>query len=232
MYPKICLLLLTFERRDYAERTLRSALENIRWPEPLSVHIADDGSNQEHRNFLYELAMGYSNVQGVSVTNAERGGYGKSYNLALQVVHQFAEFILPLEDDWELRQVLDLEPLVAALEEDIFGCIRMGYLGSTQPLRGEICYAAMHTYLRLDPASPEPHVWAGHPRLETREWQRKVGPWPEGLDPGSTEFSVACRKEAREGVVWPLDLIKPSGDLWHHIGTIQARVDQLQEAVV
>ena len=75
-------------------------------------------------------------------------------------------------------------------------------------------------WLALDPDSPEPHVFAGHPRLELAEWERYVGPWPEGLAAGPTEFEVAHRREARMGVAWPIDLIKPTGDAFVHIGTV------------
>ena len=176
---KLCILLLTYDRFEYAERTLRSALDKIIWPDRLSVHIADDGSGEEYRQKLLDIAGGYANVQGVSVTNSERGGYGRNYNLALQVVHTFADLILPLEDDWELRRELDLSPLIRVLlEHEEFGCIRMGYIGFTQSLRGEIIHVLANTYFRPDYDTPEPHVWAGHPRLETRQWQREIGPWP------------------------------------------------------
>lgn len=231
MAPKVCILLLTYDRLEYAERTLRSVLEHIEYPEPISVHIADDGSAPGYREALVDLAGGFSNVQGVTVTNSQRGGYGRNYNLALQVVHAFADVVLPLEDDWEILRGLLLAPLVAALQERKFGCIRLGYVGWTQQLRGEFVVAAGQHFLALDQDSPEPHVWAGHPRLETREWQKQAGPWPEGdYDPGTTEFMVAQRPDARVGVVWPVDLVAPRGDLFAHIGTVQARTDQ-REAV-
>ncbi len=219
-------MLLTYDRLEYAERTLRSALENILYPGGLSVHIADDGSGEQYQNRLLMLAGGYVNVHGTSVSDAQRSGYGTSYNLGLQVVHNFADIILPLEDDWDLPRPLDLEPLVMALQEGKFGCIRLGYIGFTQPLRAEFVEAAGLKWLLLDPESAEPHVWAGHPRLETREWQRRLGPWPQGdYDPGTTEFMVAKRPESREGVVWPVDLVPTTG-CFAHFGTVQAREDQ------
>jgi len=157
------------------------------------------------------------------MTNAERGGYGRNYNLAMQEVHEYASIILPLEDDWELAQPLDLDPLVEDLEAQEFGCCRLGYIGFSQDLHARFFYTqSRRMYLSLDPASPEAHVFAGHPRLETREWQRSVGPWQEGLSPGDTEFEVAHREEARQGVVWPLDLVKSYGDVFQHIGTIRS----------
>lgn len=233
--PDVCILLLTANRIDYAKRTLASALKNIIYPEgQLRLHIADDGSPE---GYIPELLGVVEDKLPLSITNSQRGGYGVNYNLALQVVHSSAEIILVLEDDWELMTPLRLDHLVRALQEGEtslqFGCIRMGYIGWTQELRGKFVSAADQHFLLFDPDSPEPHVWAGHPRLETRAWQRYVGPWPEGnYDPGTTEFMVAQRPEARRGVVWPLDLVHPYGSLFVHTGTIQARTDQRQEIIV
>lgn len=226
-WPRLCLLLLTFDRFEYAERTLRSTLDRLHYSGPLSVHVADDGSPGDYRERLIEIAGGYAGVQGVSVSNSERRGYGANYNLALQVVHSFADVVLPLEDDWELQRPLDLDELVRVFAEaDWPGCVRLGYLGFTQPLHGTVVSLAGRLYLHLTPESPEPHVWAGHPRLETRRYQRDVGPWTEGLDPGTTEFEVAHRPAARQGVLWPLDLCLPASQhgmsLFAHIGAVPA----------
>lgn len=216
---KVCIVLLTYNRFDYAARTLRTTLDNVWFSGELSVHIADDGSSPQYRQALKELAGGYPHVKSVCVTNSERGGYGKNYNLAMQVVHAFADYVLPLEDDWELRRPLNLDTFTRAFELPEVGCVRMGYIGYTQPLRNSWLSHAGNFWLLLDPASEEPHVFAGHPRLETVAWERKVGPWPESLLPGQTEFQVAHRPDARQGVVWPVSLVNPLGDLFAHIGT-------------
>lgn len=225
----IAVVLLTYAsgldspRHTYAKRTMNSLLKNLKYSGNLSFHIADDGSSQEHIDAIKPF--------GGTMTNSERHGYGASYNLATQFLHYAYEYFLMVEDDWELTKELNLDPLVAALDEGL-NCIRMGYLGWTQDLTGKIIAKAQQTFLLFDPDSAEPHVWSGHPRLETRAFQRSVGPWPEGLDPGTTEFLVAKRPETRQGVVWPLDLgIKAGqvqGTLFAHIGTVQARVDQLE----
>lgn len=227
----LCIVLLTYAperdhpRAEYARLTITSTLDNLRTTQPLAVHIADDGSPEEVVNELWEIAGGYANVQSLSRTNAERGGYGKSYNLATQQIHSHADFILPLEDDWILDRPLNVDPLIDALTGTDLGCIRLGYIGFTQELRGTIQFLAGQAFLRLDPDSAEPHVFAGHPRLETRDFERRVGPWPEGLAPGQTEFAVAHRPESRRGVAWPLDLGPPTRGIFLHIGTVQARDD-------
>lgn len=227
-WPSVCVVLLTHApggenpRALYAQRTLRSTLDLLRYSGPLHVHIADDGSSPEHRAHMLELAGGYPHVVTVGITNSEGRGYGASYNLATQAIHCGHEILMPLEDDWELRRELDLDPLVQALLEGPVGCIRLGYIGYTQELRGWFTGIAGATYLVLDPDSPEPHVFAGHPRLETRAFERSVGPWPEGMAAGATEFVVAARSEARTGVAWPADLVHPRGDLFAHIGSVKA----------
>lgn len=232
----IVLMLLTYggsdQRRIYGERTLRSTLHHLRYSGRLLVHIADDGSPDEYRQNLHDIAIGFANVAGVSVSNSERSGYGANYNLGTQAAHTFGEIILPLEDDWVLTQDLNLDPLVEALADERIGCIRMGYLGFTrETLRGQLAHIAGGTYFLIDSANEEPHVWAGHPRLETIEWQRAVGPWPTAYvdstpgtpGPGDTEFMVAHMPKAREGVAWPMHLARTDGaDLFGHIGTVRS----------
>lgn len=212
----VVIMLLTYNRLAYAQTTLDSTLMYVRTKEPLSVHIASDGDSDSYLAVLKAIAGAYDRE--VTTSNSQRGGYGANYNMATQVVHSRATHVLVLEDDWELQRELDLDLYIGVLEELSAGCIRMGYLGYTQPLRAEFAASHGRHWLRLDPASPEPHVFAGHPRLETVAWQRQVGPWPEGLEPGQTEFAVAHIAEARYGVIWPVQEVKPYGDLFHHIG--------------
>lgn len=225
-------MLLTCDRFAYAAQTVASFAENARYSGKLLLHIADDGSAPGHTDGLVELAE-RARFEGITLSNSEGHGYGANYNLATQTAHTLGEIILPLEDDWELLREFNFDLLVEALTTGPYGCIRLGYIGYTQELRASFVALGGRQYLHLDPQSPEPHVWSGNPRLETVEWERKVGPWPENADPGSTEFAVAHRAHAREGVLWPVELVKPSGDLFGHIGTVQAGAHQsaLSEAV-
>lgn len=233
-WPKLYVMLLTYApdmdspRKDYARETLMSTLKALDYPGQISVHIADDGSPEMHRERLREIAGGYPFVKGITVTNAERGGYGHSYNLATQVIHLHeGTIILPLEDDWRAVGPLNIRQHVQALMTGEVGCIRLGYLGLTGALRGTVRPIAGMPYLVFDGDSSERHVAAGHPRLETIEWQRSVGPWPERdregkpLDAGTVEFIWCGREAARRGVAWPM-----RDGPYAHIGTVQAREDQ------
>lgn len=214
----IAVVLLTYGRLDYAKRTLSSAMEGLSSSQGLVWHIASDGDSLRYINSLASLAAKNHDVV-VTVSNSERGGYGKNYNLAMQTAHQLADYVIPLEDDWELLRPLDLDPLIADIATLGLGCVRLGYLGFTQEVRGSLAAGQSGTWLKLDENSPEPHVFAGHPRIETVKWSRRVGPWPEGLLPGETEFTVSKREQARRDVGWPLDVVHPRGDLFAHIGT-------------
>lgn len=216
-------------RAEYARKTLESTIEYL---DPgdniLQFHIADDGSDPKHIELLTAICRnaGYE----PTYSNAERGGYGKSYNLMMQTVHQISDLVIPLEDDWELTRPLKLEYLAKALDENPdIRSIRLGYLGITQPLIGTVAFRSGMTYLLLDPNSPEPHVFCGHPRIETVDYERDIGPWPEGIRAGETEWEVTHRWPARVGVAWPLDIGLPAsqdwGSIYAHIGSVSFNQD-------
>lgn len=235
--PTVAILLLTYEPggdspRNTAATTLEAALKHINYSGPLILHIADDGSERPgHVDELTKIAGKSKKLDAVSSTNSKRGGYGANYNLATQVVHQQAHIVLPLEDDWELRRDLDLDPLVAMLVQGEHGanCIRLGYLGYTQPLAGTFVHSAhVGAAVLLSPDSPERHVYAGHPRLETVGFEREIGEWPVGLAAGATEFEVCGRPESRRGIIWPFQL-NPDGDLFAHIGSVSLNGEGAKE---
>jgi hypothetical protein len=222
---KIAICLLTYSRTEYAIETLRSTLDLLdNDGDKVHVHIADDGSEPEHRAALYTLASEHPDVFCVTWTNAKRGGYGKNFNLATQITHNVADYVLVIEDDWCCPSILDVPKLIRALDAPIgIECIRLGYMSFTQALRGRVMSAPPHweKYLLLDPESEEPHVFAGHPRFESVAYQKRVGPCPEGLLPGQTEFAVAHMPEARRGVAWPM-WVDPSVGMFQHIGTLRS----------
>lgn len=223
---KIAVVLLTArtkpEREQYAVATLKS-LGRLSYGGELRLYIADDGSGREYQQMLVDLAevLGW---QSVTVTDSGHIGYGANYNLVMREAHQWADYIMPIEDDWELTRDLELGCLEAPLRDGVFDSIRLGYIGYTQPLYAEFVYYQDKHWLRLLEASHEPHVFSGHPRLETVAYQKRVGPWPEGLTPGETEWAVATTMaEARKGIGYPLWLAGDvSNGVFAHIGTIKA----------
>jgi len=220
----VCVTLYTCNRPEYSKRTLAALAKFIKAPAALYLHIADDGTDGNGKKLVAQ-AVKTGKFAAVSLSESGHNGYGASYNLATQKTHQLADIQLAMEDDWEATRELDLSPLCQALfrARPAIDCIRLGYLGFTQDLWGQAIKFMDSTYLLLDGTSDEPHVFAGHPRLETTAFQRRVGPWPTGLAAGATEFYVAKLPEAREGVAWPMDFVRPlQGDLFAHIGTDKA----------
>lgn len=229
---KIAVVLFTYApeadhaRAEYAKRTITSLLDNISVgvSDTLHIHIADDGSPGAHIDNLMNICREYGYEPTVSVSN--RHGYGGSYNRATQFLHGDFDLIFPIEDDWQLLKPLDLGPIALAIEESNgeIRCVRLGYLGFTAELRGKLVYSANQLFLLFDPSSPEHHVFAGHPRLETVAFQREIGPWPEDMRAGDVEWEVTHRWPARVGVAWPLDLAIPAGqvagNLFGHIGSV------------
>lgn len=226
---KIAIVLLTAgtkpERTRYAEATLKSVLTRLHSESghELALYIGDDGSPPSHMESLYEIyADLWGNGDLPTITNSGGVGYGSNYNLAMQGAHKWADYILPLEDDWELTRDFDIDPIAHVLQDGVFDSVRLGYIGYTQKLICEFVYHCDRHYLwLLDDLSEEPHVFSGHPRLETVAYQKRVGPWPEGLTPGETEWYVATKMpEARKKVGYPL---WAAGDVkngvFAHIGT-------------
>lgn len=211
------------ERAVYAQRTFNS-LGNLRASEDIWFHLADDGSSQEFRDRMMEQAREVYDDR-TSVTNSEGEGYGASYNLASQQTHQVADILLPLEDDWEVCREFSLDAFAKVLRDGHFSCIRMGYIGYTDTLQATFKYYDGRHYLALNPDSAEKHVFAGGPRLETVAFERAVGAWPKVETAGGTELAVAGIAVARQGVAWPVNDIKPRGDLFLHIGSRQAETD-------
>lgn len=209
------------ERLKYAIQTLES-LANIA-EDNLHLHIADDGSSEAHRSTIIEAAPTETFVS-CTFSNSEGRGYGANYNLACQTTHNLgADALISIEDDWEMLRPFSFAPLAEALEDNSgWGCIRLSHLGHTQELRGTLRQYNHGMWLELDGDSPEPHIFAGGPRIETVAFQKRLGEWPEGCPAGATEIEVCKNPAARAGVVWPLDLIKPTGDLFVHIGTDKA----------
>ena len=220
----IVISILTYDRLEVAKRCILSVSKYLKASEEFWLHLADDGSSQDYRDELAELARSlYGNS--VSMSNSQRSGYGGNYNASTQITHQVSDLMLPLEDDWEMQRELNLDPIAAVLRDGIFGCVRLAYIGATQELRAKFVLTHGYHWLALDPDSPERHVWAGGPRIETVEWEKAVGPWPEHMEQGYTEHIVAAYPAARYGIAWPVGLIYPQGDVFAHIGGEKASIN-------
>lgn len=242
--PRLAVILLTAHRLAYALETASSTARNLRHDGPVHWHIASDGDDADYiarvREAITANRRYVSYAEWITQSNVEGRGYGASYNAATQAVHSDSDYVLVLEDDWRLERELDTAPIIKMLarrghqtrEEWAWAVdapswfdarsVRLGYLGYQWPITMHLFKTDENLWAAFDPDSPEQHIASGHPRLETVEYQRAVGPWPEGLNPGATELGWCQLPEARRGVVWPLTIValtgSISGNLYSHIG--------------
>jgi hypothetical protein len=216
MAEPITVILLTYQRTEYALRTIRAARQYLRYPD-LRWYIADDGSRPEHLDAVRELLPD-------AAYHSTRLGYGGNANVAWRSANVVSALSFWLEDDWELTQPLDLWPYAALLmERDEVAMVRLGMLNLD--IRGRTWGHNGQVYWKLD---REPHhegtpVFTGHPSLRHRRYRDAYGLYPEGLTPGDTELAYAWQfrqgSPDAPGIVWPADY--PSQGLFAHIGTVK-----------
>ena len=215
----ITVILQTFKRTDVALRTIVAARRNLHYGGPLYWYVADDGSPVEHVNAVLEAVGG-----DLLAYHSARRGYGGNANDAWSAVDQVSALTLWLEDDWELRQPLDLYRYACLLmETHEVGMVRLGVLNLD--MRGRSWAHGGAVYWKLD---REPHlegtpVFTGHPSLRHRRYRQVYGDYPEGLLPGETELAYAY--QFRQGppdapaIVWPADY--PAMGFFGHIGSVK-----------
>jgi hypothetical protein len=215
----ITIILQTFKRTDVALRTIAAARRNLHYGGPLYWYVADDGSPREHVAAVLE-ALG----DNVLAHHSERRGYGANANAAWDAADQVSSLTFWLEDDWELRQPLDLYTYACLLmETHEVGMVRLGVLNLD--MRGRSWAHGGSVYWKLD---REPHlegtpVFTGHPSLRHRRYRQVYGDYPTGLPPGETELAYAYQfrwaPQDAPAIVWPADY--PANGYFGHIGVVK-----------
>jgi hypothetical protein len=125
-----------------------------------------------------------------------------------------------LEDDWVLRQPLDLKPCVQALaENDDIGMVRLGRL--TAGIEAVTMPMANRMWWRMNKGS-DTYVFTGNAALRHRRFYDAYGPYAEKLTPGMTELYMCDQFARKEGpaIVWPAWL--NIDEMFFHIGDSQS----------
>lgn len=190
--PPIVIVLLTYQRTNYAAQTVLHAILNLKYQPGLMWYVADDGSDSSHVNTVHGLLE--QAEQEVIGHHSEKLGYGAGANKAWQMAHEHTPLTLWLEDDWVLNHELRLEPYAKLLmESDQVGMIRLGHLN--QYMVGTALGYDGEMYWRLDrePADGASPVFTGHPSLRHKRYWDVYGPYPEGHNPGDTELAYAYK---------------------------------------
>ena len=229
--PPIVIILLTYQRTEYALRTVRAANAHLRYDGEMRWYVADDGSHGKHVDDVLSTCFDTLQPYGSGLPSSflgrhsARRGYGGNANDAWRAVDGETPLTFWLEDDWVLESDLDLTPYARLLiERDEIGMVRLGHLNLD--VRGRTWGHDGRVYWLLDHA---PHhegtpVFTGHPSLRHRRYRECYGWYPEGRTPGDTELAYAYQFRVGPlegpGIVWPVGYSQ--WGQFAHIGEIKS----------
>lgn len=196
-WPLVIAMLVTYQRTELAVRTVRGVQRNLVYPGPLGWHVADDGSPPGHVADIAEAINAGPRGADTSFSDAQRKGAGHSMNFGMEAIRaRNCEFILWLEDDWELVQPFDLAPAVKLLQEhEDIGMVRLGYMSAG--ITGSVMSGAGQLWWRL--AKGPTYTFTGHASLRHRRFADAYGPYQEGITAGQNELYMCGTFNNRPG---------------------------------
>ena len=216
-WPEVAILIITYRRKELAIREIESIKQFLDYPN-LTWHIADDGSGYDYIDALCQ-AIGPDGGE-IRFSDSSRAGVGANMNLGMDNVLRRTDLWLHMEDDWVLRQPLDLKPCVQALiENETIGMIRLGRL--TAGIEAETISMADRMWWRMKKGS-DTYVFTGNAALRHRRFFAAYGLYKEGATPGVTEneMCAAFNKKPGPDIVWPAWL--GVEEMFFHIGDSQS----------
>lgn len=95
---------------------------NLIYPEPVHLHIADDGSAKEFSDFQVDRLKKLWYRGEVTFSQQQRHGVGASLNAGIGEALKRSPITLYAVDDWRLLSLLDLRPWVSMLEDPNYDC--------------------------------------------------------------------------------------------------------------
>ena len=220
-FPILSIVLLTCERTELALRTIRGIKQNLIYPEKLiKWFVGDDGSSYAHSNALIQeiVSLGmtladYHNEKFMPGTHFA----GKTWNRALGLAHQASDYVLLLEDDWELMRPIIVEPYIQLLSErEDVGMVRVSHLavGSKVEIVG---HNGIHYLNYLRGTS---YAYVGNPSIRHGRFTKALGFFAEDKSPGEIELDYDARfqENLEAPAIWrPADI--PAWGIFGHTGT-------------
>lgn len=223
--PNIAILLLTYKRTEMALRTVETTIQNLHYPkELLSFYVADDGSDVKHVaaiNSKIQMSgmnlLGYHNERLRYPGQEDTHNAGIGYNKGLGICHQHTDFVLVLEDDWELDERLDLERYVKVMQEReeigimTFRILSTGADVHTVGHNGEI-------FLRYDRTTQ--YAYSGNPHIRHARYTKAYGWFAEDRNPGLMELHQDDQYRLADAgpEIWRPLAISQWG-AWKHVGS-------------
>lgn len=234
-WPPLAVLLLSYRRPDEAIRTIDGILAHLRYSGELYWYLADDGSEEEEFDKILGHLRAKCKILGYHNQRFSPNA-GVGWNKGLGLCHQFSEFVLVMEDDWELDGRfnanadstynininlsygnLGIDPYVEMLtEREDVGMVRLGGIsvGNTVKIIGH----NGHHYLQYD--RQEAYAFVGGPHIRHGRFTRAYGWYSTGeFNPGELELVMNQSVAAVPGgpQIWrPADI--PGWGMFHHIG--------------
>lgn len=224
-FPKLSIGLVTFKRRDVALRTIQSTCQNLVYPKELiSWFVGDDGSTQKDfiaiKNAIAEQGhfAAYSHNERIRNKGQEDTYFsGLGWNKTLGLCHQNSDFVLWLEDDWELDRPLDLVSYVKLLQErEDIGMVSFRILSVGNDVH-TVGHDGIH-YLQYQRTTQ--YSYSGNPQLRHARFTKHYGWFSEDVNPGGIELAQddRYRLDVNDGpFIWRPAAIDPWG-AWKHIG--------------
>lgn len=219
MENKISIAIVTHDRERYAIPTAMGLLRNLKSEAYIGYYIADDSGNHESTQRVVDCFNGSGwHCIGIHSEDMTPGTYhcGPSWNLALRQCYEWSDVVLWMEDDWELRQELNVDKFVRLLRTfDKVGMIRLGHMavGSNLYSVGD---GSTH-YLQYRRTTQ--YAYSGNPHLRHKRFVDAYGYFSETLNPGDVELDFDARFRAKEGpeIWWPIEL--GGWGVFGHLGT-------------
>ena len=219
--PRLAIAMVTCERTDLAVRTVFGIKNFLKYEgKQVAWFVGDDGSSAEHeRTVKTAIDEAEFHLDDYHNEKMSPGTYfaGKTWNRVLTQAHYYSDFILWLEDDWELTKPIDITPYVMMLmEREDVGMVRLGHLavGSDVNIVG---HNGVHylNYLRSTQ-----YAYSGNPSLRHVRFTKALGPYAEDKNPGDIELDCDSRFRLHPEIpdIWrPADI--PGWGVFGHTGT-------------
>lgn len=197
-------------RRAVAMRAAQSWFYYLRSPNPLHLHVADDGSPVDtragepiHVTALREMAERYG--AGFSTTRVERRGIGASMNAGIRAARALGEpaAFLYAVDDWVLDEPFDLGPSLRLMAQGaVYVRIGMTHPNLGGSVRRQIDEGGELWVLHYD-WSLGGYVFSDRPSLRAPALYDAVGPYAEGgtVLQMEADFNQRCSARFAQGAL-------------------------------
>lgn len=220
--PTVVLMLTTYKRPEYAEITIASAIEHLKYEGQIRWYVADAEGKTENLA-MYKGMLGKGFVAGHSLELTP----GKNWNLAIENIYEHTPIYLRLEDDFVLNSDFDITEFVNVLmDNEKVGMIRLGLV----PINLRLNTVVQKTFtsvgydqnIYLNVSRETQYCFSGHPSLVHARFHEAYGMFDEEANPGQCELNMdASVRRKPDGpdiwIPWKLGAYGTWG-AWGHIG--------------